>query len=292
MLKEDFINHIRFEKRYSHHTIQAYSNDLKQFTDYMALEYGEGDISGAGHQQIRSWMVSMIGEGISARSVLRKLSTLKSFYRYLIRNGLLDHNPTLVVGSPKMPVRNPVFVEEQQMADLFAKVDFGQGLTGCRDRMILELFYGTGMRLAELIALEEGDLSLESKTLKVYGKRNKERIIPFTDKTAAGLAQYIQMKRESGLEAGNLFVTEKGVKLYPRLVYRLVNRYLGQVTTLAKKSPHILRHTFATHMLNRGADLNAVKEFLGHSNLAATQVYTHNTVEKLKKIYHQAHPRA
>ena len=293
MEQSEFINYISYEKRYSHHTIHAYQKDLDQFSIYLIEQYQLNDVTKAGHQHIRSWLVYLIEEGISTRSVLRKLSTLKSFYKYLLRNGQIDLNPTLVVIPPKIPSRNPEFVDEENMSDLFEKVDFSNDFSGIRDKLILEVFYATGIRLSELIELQEVDISFHNNTLKVLGKRNKERIIPFTIRMKEQLLIYLQMKKKNGFEAEKrLFVTDRGEKMYPRMVYRIVNKYLGLVTTLSKKSPHILRHTFATHMLNRGADLNAIKEFLGHANLAATQVYTHNTVEKLKKIYQQAHPRA
>ena len=293
MEQNEFINYISYEKRYSHHTIHAYQKDLNQFSTYLIEQYQLNDVTKAGHQHIRSWLVYLIEEGISTRSVLRKLSTLKSFYKYLLRNGRIDLNPTLVVVPPKTPSRNPEFIDEENMNDLFEKVDFSNDFSGVRDKLILEVFYATGIRLSELIEIQEADISFHNNTLKVLGKRNKERIIPFTKRMEEQLLIYLQMKKENGFEAETrLFVTDRGKKMYPRMVYRIVNKYLGLVTTLTKKSPHILRHTFATHMLNRGADLNAIKEFLGHANLAATQVYTHNTVEKLKKIYQQAHPRA
>ena len=293
MVQEKFIEYISFEKRYSHHTIQAYTKDLSQFSNFLSEQYGISDLTSAGHQQIRSWMVHLMETGLSERSVLRKLSTLKSFYKYLHRNQVIDHNPTLIVIPPKIPSRNPEFVGEEKMQNLFEQIDFGNDYISVRDKMILEVFYGTGIRLSELIDLQTYDVSLEDCTMKVLGKRNKERIIPFTQKMGKQLSAYLELKGDQGFNAeGALFVTNKGKKLYPRLVYRIVNKYLSMVTTLTKRSPHVLRHTFATHMLNKGADLNAIKEFLGHANLAATQVYTHNTVDKLKKIYRQAHPRA
>lgn len=293
MVQEKFIEYIRFEKRYSQHTIQAYNKDLSQFSIFLNEHYAMSDVTQAGHQQIRSWMVFLMDSGLSERSILRKLSTLKSFYKYLQRNKHIDHNPTLVVIPPKTPSRNPAFVEEEKMQNLFETVVFDDNFTGLRDRLILEVFYNTGMRLAELIELKDVDVSFSNSTFKVHGKRNKDRLIPFTKKMEEALKLYLDTKEKEGLSAeGYLFLTDKGKKLYPKLVYRIVNKYLGMVTTLTKKSPHILRHTFATHMLNHGADLNAIKEFLGHANLAATQIYTHNTVEKLKKIYEQAHPRA
>lgn len=293
MVKENFIEYIRFEKRYSQHTIQAYTKDLSQYTEYLSEQFGMNEPGEAGHQQIRSWMVHLMEKGLSERTVLRKISSLKSFYRYLQRMQFIEHNPALLVISPKTPSKNPAFVEEEKMQDLFENISFGNDLSGVRDKLIIHIFYSTGVRLAELIGLKEDDISLGQKTMKVFGKRNKERIIPFTSQTATELETYLEMKRAGGFaEGGYLFLTDRGEKLYPRMVYRIVNKYLSMVTTMSRKSPHVLRHTFATHMLNRGADLNAIKEFLGHANLAATQVYTHNTVEKLKSIYRQAHPRA
>jgi len=293
MVQGNFIDYIRHEKRYSQHTIQAYQKDLSQFTSFLDEQYNIDDVTKVGHEHIRSWLVQLMEGGLSTRSVLRKLSTLKSFFKYLVRNNKIDLNPTLVVIPPKTPTRNPEFVDEDNMKKLFEGISFAEDFSGYRDLLILEVFYGTGIRLSELIELKEDDISFDNRTIKVLGKRNKERLIPFTIKMEGQLSEYLQFKRKTGMEGeGLLFITDQGKKLYPRLVYRIVNKYLSQVTTLTKKSPHILRHTFATHMLNRGADLNAVKEFLGHANLAATQVYTHNTVEKLKKIYQQAHPRA
>ena len=293
MVQGNFIDYISYEKRYSNHTVQAYKKDLEQFSDFLVQQYDISRPEEAGLQHIRSWLVSLMEEGLTARSVLRKLSTLKSFYRYLLQNHCIDSDPTMLVVAPKTPSRNPEFVDEARMAELFDRIEYGDDFEGIRDKLILEIFYGTGIRLSELIALKEEDISLEKQTIKVLGKRNKERIIPFTNKMADALITYMRVKKQMAFEDdGRLLLTIQGKRLYPRLVYRIVNKYLSQVTTLSKRSPHILRHTFATHMLNRGADLNAVKEFLGHANLAATQVYTHNTVEKLKKIYRQAHPRA
>ncbi len=293
MVQEKFIEYIRFEKRYSQHTIQAYTKDLSQFSEFLNEQYGMTELSDASHQLIRSWMVSLMESGLAERSVLRKLSTLKSFYKYLYRNKLIEHNPTLLVIAPKTPTRNPAFVDEEKMHNLFEDITFDNDFIGQRDKLIIEVFYVTGMRLSELISLQIQDISFSNSTFKVHGKRNKDRLIPFTQKMGQTLSAYLQIREKEGFgDHGDLFITERGQKLYPRLVYRVVNKYLAMVTTLNKRSPHVLRHTFATHMLNNGADLNAIKEFLGHANLAATQVYTHNTVEKLKKIYRQAHPRA
>jgi integrase/recombinase XerC len=231
----------------------------------------------------------------SARTVNRKITTLKSYFKFLIREGTVTENPMNRVVAPKTSKRLPVFVEQESMNDLFDKIEFGEGYPGVRDRMIMELFYATGMRLSELVNLKDEDLDLYKNVLKVTGKRNKQRIIPFSGNLSGLLKGYLELKGKTfpaDEQNTHLFVTNKGEKLYPKLVYRMVHHYLNLVTTISKRSPHVIRHTFATHMLNNGADLNAIKEILGHANLAATQVYTHNTIEKLKSIYKQAHPRA
>jgi integrase/recombinase XerC len=295
MLRARFIDYIRYEKRYSHHTIIAYQTDLDQFYAFLEAQYGLNDILQVDHQVIRSWLVSLMDVRVGARSINRKLSTLRSYYRFLMKEGVLEENPLLRVISPKNPHKLPVFVEKVKMETLFNDVDFGEGFSGMRDRLILELLYATGMRLSEMINLKDSDIDFSRSQIKVLGKRNKERIIPVATQVAALLAGYIDLRKKEIQAVNNeswLLVSEKGKKCYPKLVYCVVVRYLDVVTTLEKKSPHVLRHTFATHLLNEGADLNAVKELLGHANLSATQIYTHNTIEKLKKIYNQAHPRA
>ena len=241
---------------------------------------------------IRSWLVFLMQDEITARSVNRKLSTLKSFYKFLIREGELEENPIRKITPPKTSKRLPVFVEKDKMEMLFEKIEFGEGYPGIRDKMILEMFYSTGIRLSELVNLKESDVDFHYHTIKVLGKRNKERLIPFSENFELFLKLYIEQKRAVFGDNGSLFLTDKGKIAYHKMIYLIVTKYLGQVTTLEKKSPHILRHTFATHLLNNGAELNAVKELLGHSNLSATQIYTHNTIEKLKRIYNQAHPKA
>jgi integrase/recombinase XerC len=231
-------------------------------------------------------------EGISVKSIHRKLTTLNSYFRFLIREGTLEQNPLRKVIPPKSSKRLPVFIEQERMEFLLDGIDFATGFTGLRDRMILETLYITGMRLSELVQLNEKDIDFSRSELKVRGKRNKERIIPLGKKYLDRLQSYIGEKNSVVGELEALFVTESGKRIYPKKVYLIVTHYLGKITTLEKKSPHVLRHTFATHLLNNGADLNAVKELLGHANLSATQVYTHNTIEKLKQIYKQAHPRA
>jgi integrase/recombinase XerC len=252
---------------------------------------------------IRSWLASLIEEKTSPRSINRKLSTLKSFYKFLLKEGVLIVNPMRKIISLKTSKTLPVFVEKNKMEMLFEKTDFGSGFPALRDRMILEILYATGMRLSELVNLKETDIDFHQSELKVLGKRNKERLIPFSNKFAELLKTYLREKmtwlendgsvKSSFTEEDCWFILiNNGKKAYPGFIYKTVTKYLSQVTTLQKTSPHVLRHTFATHLLNNGAELNAVKELLGHASLSATQVYTHNTIEKLKKIYKQAHPKA
>jgi len=289
---DDFLRYLQAEKRYAVHTIKAYKNDLNQFHAFCQETDREGmDLH---FRVIRSWVVSLMDSGYSSRTVHRKLSSLRTYCNYLIKEGQLDSNPVERVLKPKLNKRVPAFVEEGKMDLLLDEYDFGEGFVGTRNRLVLDLLYQTGMRRSELIGLETGSINREGKSVKVMGKRGKERIIPVGDELLASVEKYL-VERSAVMadKAGDsLIVTEKGGAAYDKLVYRIVNNYLSMVTTLDKKSPHVLRHTFATHMLNRGADLNAIKELLGHANLSATQVYTHNTYKKLKSIYNQAHPRA
>ena len=287
-----FLHYIQFEKRFSPNTVLAYSSDLEQFFQYQKLQYETEDPAEINHPMIRSWIVSMMEAHVSPRSINRKLTTLKTYYKFLLRRGSVKVNPMLKVQAPKTSKRLPVFVDQSKMELLFNEVNFGEGFESQRDRLILELFYATGMRLSELIGLTDDSIDLYQCSLKVLGKRNKERIIPFTDKLKVLIRDYLDVRSKIGSPSLTFFVTDKGKKMYPKLVYRIVTSRIGSVTTLDKKSPHVLRHTFATHMLNNGADINSVKEILGHANLSATQVYTHNTIEKLKEVYKQAHPRA
>jgi len=295
MTTERFLDYIAYEKRYSQHTILAYRSDLDQFLQYLANQYQTTDLIQADHQVIRSWIVTLLEDGQTPRTVNRKITTLKSFYRFMVKEGVIKENPMSRVTAPKTSKRLPAFVEQNSMDTLFNNIEFGEGYPASRDRMIMELFYATGMRLSEMINLAEEDIDFVKNVLKVTGKRNKQRLIPFSNYLADLLSNYLKMKRSTfnrHEQENSLFLTNKGEKLYSRLVQRIVHHYLDQVTTISKRSPHVIRHTFATHMLNNGADLNAIKEILGHANLAATQVYTHNTIEKLKSIYKQAHPRA
>ncbi len=296
MVLQRFLSYLKFEKRFSGHTITAYQGDLDQFYQYLQDEYQIDHEAEITHFFVRSWIVKLIDSGISARSANRKITSLKSYFRFLVREGLVKNNPMLKIQSPKVPKKLPVFIDENRMDFLFDEIEFEEGFEGLRDKTILELFYFTGMRLSELVNLEVGDIAFGQMTVKVLGKRNKERIIPLSGEMIAELKSYLPERekymREAEVTGNHLFPAKDGSKVYPKLVYRLVKKYLGKVTTGDKKNPHILRHTFATHMLNNGAEINAVKELLGHSSLAATQVYTHNTTEKLKNIYKQAHPKA
>ena len=291
---ESFIRFLSFEKRYSQHTVAAYRNDILQFEKFLKAQYGMEETEQAEHTMIRSWLVQMMEEKTEARSINRKISSLRTYFNFLLKNKKVKRNPMLKILRPKEAKKLPVFIDEQRIEMLFSQADFGEGFTAVRDRLIMELFYATGMRLSELCDIREKNIDLYNCTVKVLGKRNKERIIPFTDVLKKLISDYQTEKRKSGFDFSHdyFFITNDGKKIYQKLVYRIVNKYLGMVSTSEKKSPHVLRHTFATHMLNNGADINSIKEILGHANLAATQVYTHNTIEKLKKVYKQAHPRA
>jgi integrase/recombinase XerC len=289
---ESFIEYLRFEKRFSPHTVLAYESDLEQFRLYLVSAYSIEKIGQVDHSIIRSWIVQLMDEGIGPRSVNRKITTLKTFYKYLLRQKAVQQNPMLKIQSPKTAKRLPSFVEEAGMDQLLEELTFEEGLEGERDKLILELFYGTGMRLAELINIRPADINLHNMSIKVLGKRNKERIIPIHHTLVDSIKKYSAALEKDGSPKSEYLFSKKGKKLYPRLVYSMVNMYLSKVTTLDKKSPHVLRHTFATHMLNNGAELNAIKELLGHASLSATQVYTHNSIEKLRNVHKKAHPKA
>lgn len=286
-----FFDYLTYEKKYSIHTITSYKTDIAQFIDFINPQKELLIISEINYQQIRAWVSVLIKNKIAARSVNRKLSSLKSFFKYLQRQQIVEVNPMSKISGPKTPKRLPVFVDEHQMEDLFTEVQFEEGFNGQRDRLILDLLYQTGIRRSELTHLKEADVDLFNSTIKVLGKRNKERIIPISLPLKRNLEGYLQVKKELNLSNFMLLVSEKGNTLNEQAVYKSVKKYLSQVTTIQKKSPHVLRHTFATHLLNNGADINAVKDLLGHASLSATQVYTHNTIDKLKKSYKQAHPR-
>lgn len=295
MSRDNYLNYIEHEKRYSQHTIISASTDLKQFQEYLDLTFEIAQIKEAQQIHVRSWIAHLAENDISNRSVQRKVSTLRSYFKFLKRKGELLKSPTEQLVAPKKSEKLPQFVEEKNMLDLLLKEEnFENSYEGKRDKLILKLFYATGMRLSELIHIAPNDIDSINKSLKVTGKRNKQRVLPISESLVKEIkgftAERENLKENIELEPF-LLLTKKGKKLYPKLVYRRVNHYLSLVTTLSKKSPHILRHTFATHMLNKGADLNAIKEILGHADLTATQVYTHNSIEKLKNVHEQAHPK-
>lgn len=292
--QESFLKYLRFEKRCSNHTVVAYKKDLDQFEEYLFNMIGDFNVLKVSNKQIRSWVALLMDQGMAPKTVVRKVTTLKSFYKYLLRQELIDLSPVDAIPVPKIPKRLPFFVDEKSLHSLLDNRYFKDDFEGIRDKLILSLFYGTGIRLSELINLKDKDLYLEEYLIRVIGKNNKERIIPYPRSMNKLINEYLQVRLETFSEQTSVrfFQTSKGKSLYEKLVYRVVKKNLSLVTTLEKKSPHVLRHTYATHLLNRGADLNAVKELLGHSNLAATQVYTHTTTEKLQSIYKQAHPRA
>lgn len=292
----EFLGNIQKERRLSQHTVTAYRNDLAQFSSYMNIQLGVASLEEIDHHDIRTWVISILEDNhMQPRSVNRKLSCLRSFYKFMMRNELLKRNPMDKVTSLKTKSSLPLFIEAHQMERLLEDLDFGDGFAGLRDRLIIELLYGTGMRRAELINLLTSDVDFHAQQLKVMGKRNKERLIPFTHALSEMMSTYLVVRNsnfDTDLSNHRLLLRDNGSPINESFLYQKVNKYLRLVTTIGKKSPHILRHTFATHMLNNGADINAIKEILGHSSLAATQVYAHNTIDRLTKIHKQAHPRA
>jgi integrase/recombinase XerC len=277
----------------SRHTTLAYKNDLLQFNAFLNTNYPGELIEHTNHGIIRSWIINLVEEDLQNRSVNRKIACLRSFYKFLIRQGVIDKNPMTKIRVLKSKKNLPEFINENDMINLLDKVEFTNDFKGCRDRLILELFYATGIRLSELINLKENRVNLQDATIKVLGKRNKERVIPFPSNIVSLIKEYtVERNKEVENNSDLLFVTNKGTPLYPMMVYRIVNRYIQQHTSSSKQSPHVMRHTFATHLLNKGAEINAVKDLLGHTSLAATQVYTHNSIDKLKKVFEQAHPKA
>ena len=295
MAVEQFLTYLQHEKRYSKHTVQSYGTDLLQFKDFIATKF-EAELGEVSHQMGREFIVYLMDDlKASESSVGRKLSTLRSYYKYCMKSGLLTGNPIASIKAPKVPKRLPVFVDDQKLDELLDSSDFfDDSFPSVRDKVVIELLFGAGVRLAELLGLKDTDIDFYQETIKVLGKRDKERIIPITKGLVNQLKAYIELKllQNFNNKTGVLFVTDKGADAYPKMIYRIVQKYLSFVSTQDKKSPHVLRHSYATSLLNRGADLNAIKELLGHASLAATQVYTHNSVERLKSIYKQAHPKA
>ncbi len=290
---DSFIKYLQFEKRFSPHTLLSYKTDLAQADTFISENF-QCALKDANYQALRSWLIHLVEQGLESKSVNRKIACLKSYFKFLLSREIIEKNPADKLKPLKTPKKLPSFVRESEMVVLLDQLPFPEGFVGCRDKLILNFLYGTGIRLSELIGLREADINLYQNTVKVLGKRNKERVIPIPLALAFDVRKYIELKREFLLEKSTnfLIVTEEGSQSYPMMIYRVVKAYLNMVTTSEKKSPHVLRHTFATHLLNKGADLNAVKDLLGHAGLAATQVYTHNTLDKLKAVYKQAHPKA
>jgi len=289
-----YIKYIKLERRYSLHTVEAYNNDLLQFAHFVGDLY-KVDILEVDYSIIRAWIVHLNSNEISKRSINRKITSLRSFYKYQIVLGVIEINPAAKITLLKTDKPLPTFVEEESMDKIFSQVEFPDDYNGVLAKTMIDLLYSTGIRVSELVNLQIDRIDWVGQSIKVLGKRNKERIIPITTVLIAQLEQYKMMRNtvvNSNSDSNYYFLTFKGKKVYNKLVYRNINYYLSLVTTISKKSPHVLRHTFATHLLNKGADLNAIKEILGHASLSATQVYTHNSIEKLKNIYKQAHPKA
>ena len=289
-----FLDYLKFQKRYSPHTITSYQNDLTGFFDFTELTFGKTELPEIKPAFVRTWLANLKEQGMESKSINRKISSLKSFFKYQLKEQAVKVSPMTTIISPKLNKRLPQFVEKEDIDTLFNYVEFPDDWQGKTDRILLQLFYNTGIRQAELVALKESQVDGSKKVIKVLGKGNKERIIPVSELLETLLKNYMADKRRNfeKFDADVLLVNVKGKKLYPKYVYNVVNKYLSKITTISKKSPHVLRHTFATHLMNNGADLNAVKELLGHSSLAATQIYTHNSIEKLKDIHKKAHPKA
>jgi integrase/recombinase XerC len=288
----DFLNYLARVKKLSPHTITAYQNDLNQYHLFLTESFQTEDLLNTNHRHVRAFIADLINQGQSPVSVNRKLSCLKAFFRYLLKNQLIKENTVSKVQGPKTPKKLPVFVEELNMQVLLDELKFEDDFEGIQNRLILNILYQTGIRRAELLKLKTSDVDLFRAEIKVLGKRNKERIIPINTELKRNLEGYLLVKKEKGLREDFMFITLNNKPLSATRLYHMVKKHLTLVTTLHKRSPHVLRHTFATHLLNNGADINAVKELLGHANLSATQIYTHNTIEKLKKTYLQAHPRS
>ena len=289
---ESFLEYLILERKYSNHTVIAYRNDITSFFEFCMDEYETKNLTEVGYNQIRSWIVKLVDEGISNNSINRKISSLKSFYKFLQKIGQVKTNPLVKHKSLKVAKKVQVPFTSKEINEVIDDLEIGNDFKSFRNKLIVELFYSTGMRRAELINLKSNTVNFQSKTIKVLGKRNKERLIPLIPSVLKTIENYLIFKKKIVTNTNYLFVTEKGNKIYETLVYRVINNYFSAVSTKVKKSPHILRHSFATHLLNQGADLNSVKELLGHSSLASTQVYTHNSLEKIKQVYNQAHPRS
>lgn len=291
---QHFLDYLKYQKRYSPHTITSYQTDLTNFINFLQVQFGDIHLKDIKPAFIRTWLVGLKENGLESKSINRKISTLKSFFKYQLKQQNIELSPMATIITPKVKKRLPQYIQEKDTVTLFIDFVFGETWQANTSKLVLEVLYNTGIRRAELINLKESQINSYGSSIKVLGKGNKERIIPISAPLLQSIQNYIAEKRKQFdvFDDEYLFITAKGKKLYPEFVYRLSIKNIKQVTTIDKKSPHILRHTFATHLMNNGADLNAVKELLGHSSLAATQIYTHNTIEKLKEIYKKAHPKA
>ncbi len=293
MSLEAFAEYLKLEKNYSVHTVRAYSKDIGDFQKYCSSCYQLENINGVNYPMIRNWIVQLVEEGVSNRSVNRKISSLKTYYKFLLKISEIQHNPLAKHKALKSQRKIQVPFSEEEMSLVLNAIEYDSGFLGCRDKLIIELLYTTGIRRAELINLKLSDIDFSGKTIKVLGKRNKERILPLMQDIIRTIECYLEQRKTvtAMVDEEYLLLTKTGHKVYETLVYRVINKYLSKVSSKVKKSPHMLRHTFATHLLNQGADLNAVKELLGHSSLASTQVYTHSSIAKLKEVHATAHPR-
>ncbi len=288
-----FLNFIRYEKRYATHTITAYTNDLEQFSKFLFNQYEIEEAKEVERTYVRAWIVELIEESLEPSSIHRKISTIKAYFKHLQEKGTIIQNPIQEIPLPKIVKHKPSYINETQLSILFNEIKFSEDFKGRQEKLILDILYSTGMRRSELINLTLKQVNLEKLQINIIGKGNKERIVPVSQKLALDIENYTKERNECfGHSSPYLFLTQKGKQLYPKAVYNTVKKYLAQITTVSKKSPHTLRHSFATHLLANGADLRAIQELLGHTSLASTQVYTHNSLEKLKEIYKQAHPKA
>ena len=293
LLTDSFLDYLRYERNYSDDTVKAYGEDIRQFQEFGGEDVGLQSPSEVVVDVVREWMIHLMNLGYATTSVNRKLSSLRSYYKYLLRKGEVKVDPLRKITGPKNKKNLPVFVKESEMNRLLDDEDFGEGFEGCRDHLVIAMFYATGMRLSELIGLDDGDVDFAASVIKVTGKRNKQRLIPFVEELRVEMETYVKQRDESvPVRSDAFFVRKTGERLYPNIVRKIVTRNLSKVVTVKKRSPHVLRHTFATSMLNHEAELGAIKELLGHESLATTEIYTHTTFEELKKVYNQAHPRA
>ena len=290
---KSFTDFLAIEKNYSKHTVNAYNKDLEVFSKFIHEEFGSNSIEDINYAQIRTWIISLVESGLTNRTINRKISSLNSYYKFLLKVERIQVNPLAKHRVLKTAKKIQIPFSESEMNSILEELNHDKSFEGLRNKLIIELFYSTGIRRIELVELKLKDIDLNNKTVKVLGKRNKERIIPLISPVLQTINDYIQSRNKLEVIKNDeyFFLSKKGVKIYETLVYRIINDYFSVASNKVKKSPHILRHTFATHLLNQGADLNAVKELLGHSSLAATQVYTHNSIEELKKVYTNAHPR-